>query len=118
MNKRKDEGKLLTGNEIFKDYGITDKYVFSIQYLHETTGDYITDEEYMYESDHNEIMTTLTNLLEIIDLKIGEAILSDNYYLTLKEKEWAYGRSKGPQFIRTRGSTAKQIHLNLVFQSE
>ena len=104
MKKRKNEGKLLTGNEIFKDYGITDKYAFSIQYLHETTGDYITDEEYMYESDHNEIMTTLTNLLEIIDLKIGEAILSDNYYLTLKEKEWVYA--------------SKQIHLNLVLQSK
>ena len=113
MKKRKNEGKLLTGNEIFKDYRITDKYAFSIQYLHETTGDYITDEEYMCESDHNEIMTTLTNLLEIIDLKIGEAILSDNYYLTLKEKEWVYCKSKWLD-----GSTSKQIHLNLVFKSK
>ena len=40
-NEMEDVGKLLTGNEIFKDYGITDKYVFSIQYLHETTGDYM-----------------------------------------------------------------------------
>ena len=113
MKKREDEGKLLTGNEISKDSRITEKYVFSIDYLHRETGDFITDELFMYESDHNEIMSVLTDILEITDLKIGEAVLTSNCFLTLVEKEWSIVTLK---FIDDE-SPHKTLHLRLIFKS-
>ena len=112
MKKREDEGKLLTGDEISEDSRITDKYVFSVVYLDDETGEFITDKEYMYESDHNEIMSTLTDILEITDLRIGEEVLTANFLLNLKEKEWFIRNSKYDD-----ESPHKSVHLRLIFHS-
>ena len=111
MKKREDEGKLFTGNEISEDTGITDKYDFNIVYL-DKTGEFITDKEYMYESDHNEIMSTLEDILEITDLRIGEEVLTANFLLNLKEKEWSIQNSK-----YVDGSPHQSVHLRLIFHS-
>jgi len=112
VKKREDEGKLLTGDEISQDEGNTDKYDFSIAYL-DKIGEPIDENLYMYESDHNEIMRTLEDILEITDLKIGEEVLTDNFLIKLKEKCWWIKNLKYKD-----GSPYKSVHLQLVFQSE
>ena len=90
-----DRGKPLTGDDILGDVHSIGKYSFCLGFIDRDSGEIIMEETAIYEPEYKQIISELTAILTVTDLRVGEEVFSQlaDCMITVMEREWCVLRS-------------------------